>query len=47
MVSIKSYFDKGSYEYSVTIGLIYFVTILLLVGIVNFVMSRFVYYATE
>lgn len=47
MVSIKSYFDKGSYEYSVTIGLIYFVTILLLVGIVNFVMNRFVYYATE
>jgi len=47
MKSITDYFHEGMYAYSNTIALIYFVTILLVVGLVHLIVSRFVFYSTD
>ena len=47
MRSITTYFQAGNYGYSNAISLIYFVAILLIVGIVNLIVSRFVFYSTD
>lgn len=47
MRMISGYFDKGMYEYSATIGIVYFVVILVLVGLVNFIIGRRIYYAVD
>lgn len=47
MRMISDYFDKGSYEYSTTIGLIYFLTVLVLVGIVNILVGRRIHYDSK
>lgn len=47
MRMITSYFEKGQYEYSTAIGLVYFIIVLVIVGIVNAVFARRVFYQTE
>jgi ABC-type sugar transport system permease subunit len=47
MRMITDYFDKGSYEYSTAIGLVYFLTVLLLVGLVNLLLARRVSYVSD
>ncbi|MDD2361629.1 MAG: sugar ABC transporter permease [Oscillospiraceae bacterium] len=47
MRMVSSYFDKGQYEYSATIGITYFIMVLLLVGFVNFIIGRRVHYAVD
>lgn len=47
MKSITDYFHEGMYAYSNAIALIYFVTILLVVGLVDLIVSRFVFYSTD
>ncbi|MBQ4101611.1 MAG: sugar ABC transporter permease [Oscillospiraceae bacterium] len=46
MERITEQFDQGYYEYSTAIGLVYFVIVLLLVGIVNAIVSRKIFYQT-
>jgi len=46
MRMINDQFASGYYEYSTAIGLVYFVIVLILVGIVNLIISRRVFYAT-
>ena len=41
---ITEQFSEGFYEYSTAIGLVYFLMILLLVGIINAIFSRYVFY---
>ena len=45
MRSIRDYFDQSSYEYSIAIGVVYFVIILLIVGVTNLVLSKRIAYA--
>ena len=40
MRMINDQFASGYYEYSTAIGLVYFVIVLILVGIVNLIISR-------
>ncbi|MEG1886803.1 MAG: sugar ABC transporter permease [Oscillospiraceae bacterium] len=47
MRMIGSFFELGQYEYSATIGIIYFIVILILVGLVNFTIGRRIHYAVE
>ncbi len=47
MLMIESYSHNLNYEYSTTIGLVYFVIVLVLVGLVNLIMSRFTQYAVD
>lgn len=47
MRMIRSFFESGQYEYSATIGFVYFIIILLLVGLVNFVVGRRIHYAVD
>ncbi len=47
MRMIEEYSQNINYEYSTTIGLIYFLTVLLLVGLVNLIMGRFIQYSTD
>ena len=46
MRMINDQFAAGYYEYSTAIGLVYFVIVLILVGIVNLIISKRVFYAT-
>lgn len=47
MRMISEYFSLGQYEYSATLGLVYFVIVLVLVGLVNILVGRRVQYAVE
>lgn len=47
MRMISSYFEKGQYEYSTAIGLVYFFIILFIVGVLQSAFSKRVFYATE
>jgi len=47
MGMISSYFEKGQYEYSTTIGLVYFLVVLLIVGLINHFFSKRVFYSTK
>ena len=44
MSMIRDYYQNNNYTYSATIGVIYFVCILALVGLVNLVMRKLVVY---
>ncbi len=45
MRMISNFFELGQYEYSATIGIVYFVIILALVGAVNLIVGRKIHYA--
>lgn len=47
MRMIDEYAGNINYEYSTTIGLVYFLVILVLVGLVNLVMGRFIHYSVD
>ncbi|MHB8962170.1 MAG: carbohydrate ABC transporter permease [Saccharofermentanales bacterium] len=44
---VTSYFNAGQYEYSSTIGLVYFVIVLIVVGVVNLVVGRGIQYSVK
>ncbi|HOB37332.1 MAG TPA: sugar ABC transporter permease [Candidatus Avimonas sp.] len=44
MRMIRNFFELGQYEYSATIGIVYFVIILALVGAVNYLVGRRIHY---
>lgn len=47
MRMIDEYAGNINYEYSTTIGLVYFLVILVLVGLVNLIMGRFIHYSVD
>lgn len=47
MSMIRSYYTNNNYTYSATIGAIYFVCVMVIIGAVNLVMKRLVIYANE
>lgn len=47
MGMIRSYYRNNNYTYSATIGVIYFVCILSLIGIINLIMKRLVVYMDQ
>ena len=47
MRMINSFFGEGQYEYSTTVGLVYFVIVLVIIGVVSGVFSRWIYYANN
>ena len=47
MRMISGFFGEGQYEYSTTVGLAYFVIVLVIIGVVSGVFSRWIYYANN
>ena len=47
MRMITDFFERGLYEYSATVGIVYFAVILLLVGAVNLIIGRRIQYVTR
>lgn len=47
MKMIDEFAGNINYEYSTTIGLVYFLTILVFIGLVNFAMGRFIHYSVD
>lgn len=47
MQMLNSFYSKGDYEYSATIGVIYFVCVLLVIGLVELIASRTISYSTD
>lgn len=47
MGMLRDYYTKGVYEYSSTIGLLYFVCILAIIGLVNLIASRAISYEAD
>jgi ABC-type sugar transport system permease subunit len=47
MEMLRSFYTNNNYAYSATIGVIYFVCILLIIGLVNLIARRFVFYAAD
>lgn len=47
MGMIRSYYANNNYTYSATIGVIYFVCVMVIIGLVNLIMKRLVIYANE
>ncbi len=47
MRMISDYFQLGQYEYSATLGIVYFLIVLVLVGLVNLVIGRRIQYVVE
>lgn len=47
MGMIRSYYANNNYTYSATIGVIYFVCVMVIIGLVNLIMRRLVIYANE
>ena len=45
--SFTDFFERGLYEYSATVGIVYFAVILLLVGAVNLIIGRRIQYVTR
>ena len=47
MQMLQDYYRNNNYAYSATIGVIYFVCILLVIGLVNLICRKFIFYASE
>lgn len=47
MVMIRNYFSLGQYEYCTTVGMIYYVIVLAIVGLVNFVVGKRIQYTVD
>jgi len=47
MRMIVRYTTQGKFEYSTTIGIAYFVLVMVIIGVVNALLSRRVFYMTE
>lgn len=47
MEMLRSFYTNNNYAYSATIGVIYFVCILVLIGLINLIAQRFVFYAAD
>lgn len=47
MQMLRNYYTNNNYAYSATIGVIYFVCILAIIGLINLIASRFVFYAAD
>jgi len=44
MTMLRNYYSQGHYSYSTTIGVIYFAAILLLIGVIQLILKKAVYY---
>ena len=47
MRMISDYFSLGQYEYSATLGIVYFLIVLVLVGLVNLIVGRRIQYVVD
>ena len=47
MGMLRDFYTNNNYAYSATIGVIYFVCILAIIGLINFILSRWVFYSSD
>lgn len=47
MGMLRDFYTNNNYAYSATIGVIYFVCILAIIGLINFILSRWVFYSAD
>lgn len=47
MTMLRTYYSQGNYSYSATIGVIYFIAVLLLIGVINLLLKKTVYYEQD
>ena len=47
MGMLRDFYTNNNYAYSATIGVIYFVCILAIIGLINFILSRWVLYSSD
>ena len=47
MQMLRNFYTNNNYAYSATIGVIYFVCILVIIGLINVLASRKIFYATD